>query len=135
MSLLDGLASGGKEKPFWRRGQFWGASAAVLLLFFLYIFANYGEERAVRKFLATLQVQEYESAYQLWQPSISYRYRDFVLAWGERGDYGEIREFEILEAKSKGVTGVIVTVRINNVSPPLDFWVSRKTRALSYSPF
>ena len=135
MSLLDGSALGGKEEPLWRRGQFWGVSAAVLLLFFLYIFANYREEQAVRRFLATLQVQEYESAYQLWQPSASYRYRDFSLDWGERGDYGKIREFEILEAKSKGVTGVIVTVRINNVSPPLDFWVSRKTRALSYSPF
>ena len=135
MTLLDGAPSVGEEKPLWRRGQVLGASAAVLLLILFYIFANYREEQAVRRFLKTLQAQEYETAYQLWQPSESYRYRDFVLAWGEQGDYGIIREFEILEAKSKGVEGVIVTVRINKVSPPLDFWVSRKTKALSYSPF
>lgn len=135
MTLLDGAPLGGEEKPLWRQGQVLGVSAAVLFLVFLYVLANYREEQAVRRFLTTLQAQEYEVAYQLWQPSESYRYRDFVLDWGERGDYGKIREFEILEAKSKGVTGVIVTVRINNVSPPLDFWVSRKTKALSFSPF
>ena len=135
MTLLDGAPSGGEETPLWRRGQVLAASAALLLLVFLFIFANYWEEQAVRRFLTTLQAQEYEHAYQLWQPSASYRYRDFVFDWGEQGDYGKIREFEILESKSKGIDGVVVTVRINNVSPPLDFWVGRKTKALSYSPF
>ena len=135
MTLLDGAPSGGEETPLWRRGQVLAASAALLLLVFLFIFANYREEQAVRRFLTTLQAQEYEDAYHLWQPSASYRYRDFVLDWGEQGDYGKIREFQILESESKGIDGVVITVRINNVRPPLDFWVGRKTQALSYSPF
>ena len=96
---------------------------------------NYPEERAVARFLNTLERGEYREAYRLWQPSPSYTYEDFLRSWGEQGDYGKIREFELLRAKSKGSRTVIVTVRINNVSPPLALLVDRKTKGLAYSIF
>jgi hypothetical protein len=102
----------------------------------LYIrFHNYPEERAVARFLTTLEQGNYEEAYRLWQPSPSYSYRDFLRDWGAQGDYGKIREFAILASKSKGPYTVVVTVKINNVDPPIDLLVDRQTKGLAYSIF
>ena len=94
---------------------------------------DYPEERAVSRFLTTLEQAHFQEAYRLWQPSPSYSFDDFLRGWGEQGDYGRIRAFEILRSKSKGSSTVIVTVRINNVEPPLDLLVDRKTKGLAYS--
>jgi hypothetical protein len=96
---------------------------------------DYPEERAVARFLNTLEEGKYQQAYRLWQPSPSFTFADFLHAWGEQGDYGKIREFTILHAKSKGSRTVIVTVRINDENPPLDLIVDRKTKGLAYSIF
>jgi hypothetical protein len=100
-----------------------------------FAFRDYPEERAVARFLTTLEQGKFQEAYQLWQPSPSYSYQDFLRGWGIQGDYGKIREFQILGAKSKGSSLVIVTVRVNNIEPPLDLVVDRKTKGLSYSVF
>jgi len=102
---------------------------------FYFAFRNYPEERAVTRFLTTLEQGKFQEGYQLWQPSPTYSYQDFLHGWGLQGDYGKIRGFEILGAKSQGASLVIVTVRINNVDPPLDLVVDRRTKGLSYSTF
>ncbi len=98
-------------------------------------FRNYPEERAVARFLSTLEAGNYQEAYRLWQPSSSYSYQDFQRDWGERGDYGKIRQFQVLGSHAKGARTVIVTVRINSVDPPLDLLVDRQTKGLAYSAF
>jgi len=100
-----------------------------------YRLRNYPEERAVTRFLTTLEEGNFREAYRLWQPSPSYGFGDFMHDWGEQGDYGKLRQFEILGSKSKGSDAVIVTVRINGVDPPLDLVVERRTKGLAYSPF
>jgi hypothetical protein len=100
-----------------------------------YSFRNYPEERAVTRFLTTLEQGKFQEAYRLWQPSSSYSFQDFLHGWGTQGDYGKIREFQILGTTSKGSSLVIVTVKINNVDPPLDLVVDRRTKGLSYSAF
>jgi hypothetical protein len=97
-------------------------------------FYNFRQERAVSRFLGTLEQGNYQEAYRLWQPAESYTFDRFVHDWGEHGDFGMIHEYEILASASKGSV-VIVTVRINNVNPPLDLVVDRKTMGLSFSPF
>jgi hypothetical protein len=104
-----------------------------VILFILY--RNYAEERTVARFLTTLHEGKFREAYQLWQPSPSYTFEDFLRGWGEMGDYGKIREFRILGSRSKGSNTVIVTVRINGVDPPLELLVDRKTKGLAYSIF
>lgn len=94
---------------------------------------DYPEERAVSRFLIALEQGRYQDAYRLWQPSPSYSFDDFMRGWGEHGDYGRIRGFDLVRSKSKGPSTVIVTVRINNVDPPLDLLVDRKTKGLAYS--
>jgi hypothetical protein len=98
-------------------------------------FRNYPEERAVTRFLKTLEQENFQEAYRLWQPSPSYSFENFLHDWGLQGDYGKVREFEILGTKSKGSSLVIVTIKVNNVDPPLDIVVDRKTKGLSYSVF
>ena len=107
---------------------------AILCGLAAFRFWNYRQEQVVTRFLVTLEQGKYQEAYQLWQPVSSYTYDDFVHDWGEKGDYGKIREFEILGSSSKGAI-VVVTVRINNVNPPLDLVVYRKTGAMAYSAF
>ncbi len=102
---------------------------------FYFAFRNYPEERAVSRFLTTLEQEKFQEGYRLWQPSPTYSYQDFLHGWGLQGDYGKIRGFEILGTRSKGSALVIVTVRINNIDPPLDLVVDRKTKGLSYSAF
>jgi hypothetical protein len=96
---------------------------------------DYTEERAVARFLTALEQGHYQEAYKLWQPAPSYTYQDFLHDWGEQGDYGKIREFKILRGKSKGSNTVVVTVRINNIQPPIDLLVDRQTKGLAYSVF
>ena len=105
-------------------------SAAILFI----LFRNYREERAVARFLTSLQQGQFREAYQLWQPGPSYTYEDFLAGWGDKGDYGKVREFEILGSRSKGSNTVIVVVRINQ-SRPIEIVVDRKTKGLAYSVF
>ena len=97
-------------------------------------FWNFREERAVSTFLTTLEQGNYQEAYRLWQPVESYSFNDFIHDWGEKGDYGKIRRFEILGSESR-TSIAIVTVQINGVNPPLRLIVDRKTLGLAYSVF
>jgi hypothetical protein len=134
MSLLD--AQPPKPKSKLRKFLPIAVALAIVLGSLLYIsFQNYSEEQAVARFLTTLEEGKYQDAYRLWQPAPSYTYADFLRGWGEMGDYGKIREFEILSSRSKGSDTVIVTVRINKVDPPLELLVDRKTKGLAYSIF
>jgi hypothetical protein len=108
------------------------AAGGGIILFIL--LRNYSEERAVARFLTALQAGQYEEAYKLWQPGPSYTYQDFLAGWGEKGDYGRIREFKILGARSEGSSTVVVTVSINK-APPIEIAVDRKTKGLAYSIF
>ncbi len=109
--------------------------AAAVAALLTHRFWNYPEERAVARFLETLQQGNYPEAYRLWKPGPSWTFDDFLHSWGQEGDYGKIREFKILGSQSKGSGTVIVTVRINNVDPPLELLVDRRTKGLAYSVF
>jgi hypothetical protein len=100
-----------------------------------YYFWNYPEERAVSRFLQALENGDYKTAYGLWQPSSTYSFDDFIKDWGPSGDYGKIRQFEILRAASTSSETVSVTVMINQQTPVLKLLVDKKTKGMAYSPF
>jgi hypothetical protein len=95
---------------------------------------NYPEERAISRFLTTLEQGNYREAYRLWQPSETYSFGDFLHDWGESGDYGKIHSFKILGSRSKGASTVVVTVTINDREPARELLVDRKTKGLAYAP-
>jgi len=133
MSLLDAQP----PKPSRPIGRY--ILLAVLLAIIIggvaYYFWDYPEERAVTRFLATVQRGDYKTAYQLWQPSPSYSYDDFLHDWGPSGDYGKIGQFEILRSTTAASQTVSVTVEINNQTPVLKLLVDKRTKGLAYSPF
>ena len=98
-------------------------------------FRNLPEEHAVDHFMTALEEGNYQEAYKLWEPAPSYQFPDFMHDWGPKGDYGKITTYKILYTESKGSGLVIVTVQINNQTPPLDLVVTRKSKGLAYSPF
>ena len=133
MTLLDAKPPGPPRKI----GKAVGLCLAIVLISgLLYlVFRNYPAERAANRFLTTLEHGKYQEAYRIWQPAPTYTYENFLHDWGDQGDYGKIREFKVLGSRSKGSDTVIVTVRINNVDPPLDLLVDRKTKGLAFSIF
>jgi len=112
-----------------------GLVVVIIASLATYYFWDYPEERAVKRFLETVERGDYATAYRLWQPSASYTYEDFLKGWGLQGDYGKIKDFEIVDASSKGSETVVVTVIINHQTPPLQLLVDRETKGLAYSPF
>jgi hypothetical protein len=133
MTLLDAVP----PKPPRKIGRYILLALAIIIIGgAAYIaFRNFSEERAISRFLTTLEQGNYPEAYQLWQPGSTYVYGDFLHDWGERGDYGKIQNFKILGSRSKGAQTVIVTVTINDREPPVDIVVDRKTKGLAFSPF
>lgn len=133
MTLLDATP----PKPPRRIGRYVLATLAIIIVGGAgYIFSrNFPEERAISRFLTTLEQGNYRAAYALWQPSPTYSYEDFLHDWGVNGDYGKIRTFKILGSRSSGAETVIVTVTVNNEEPPRDLVVDRKTKGLAFSPF
>lgn len=132
-SLLDTTP----PKPPLKIGRYilLGVMLVVIGVVSYFLLRNLPEEHAVSRFLTTLEQGNYQEAYQLWQPSSSYAYADFLHDWGASGDFGKIRTFKILGSQSRGASTVIVTVSINGVQPPSELLVDRKTKGLAYSPF
>jgi len=133
MGLLDATP----PKPPLRIGRY---ILLVVLLAIIgsgvaYYFWNYPEEHAVSRFLRTLQSGDYKTAYGLWQPSSSYSFNDFMKDWGPNGDYGKIREFDILRSSSSSSDTVTVIVMVNRETPALKLLVDKKTKGLAYSPY
>jgi hypothetical protein len=110
------------------------AVAAVVIVLLVYRFANFREERLVRRFLEELQNGNSQQAYQIWGASKGYTYQDFMADWGGNGFYGKIQKFKILESKTRG-SGVIVLVEFSHLKRPVPFWVERRTQTLGFSPF
>jgi hypothetical protein len=109
------------------------ALAVVAASLLLYRFANFREERAVRRFLDELRAGNYQQAYQVWGPTSTYTYEDFLSDWGEKGYYGKVSGYKILDSQTRG-PGVVVTVGFDHLKEPLVFWVDRKTHTLGFAP-
>lgn len=133
MTLLDATPPK-PERPIGRYILI-GAMAAIVLGVSAYLLWDYPEQRTVTQFMEALQRGDYKTAYHIWQPSASYSYDDFVKDWGPQGDYGKIRDFEILQASSATSQTVTILVMVNHEAPALKLLVDRKTKGLAYSPY
>ena len=133
MTLFDATP----PKPPRKIGRYVVIAVALLMIGGVAYIAlrNHPEEQAVSRFVTVLEQSDYRQAYQLWQPSSSYSYEDFLHDWGEHGDFGKVHSFKILGSRSKGAHSVIVFVTINDVEPPREILVDRKTKGLAFSPF
>ena len=121
---------------------------AVLLGGYLWL-RYYPEKRAASRFLDALVAGDTNRAYQLWQPSESYKMGDFLADWGANGYYGPVKSYNIIHAESPTKSnGVIVSVRVSPFSPMpeaneveksrrtkvIPLWVDPESKALTIFP-
>ncbi len=127
-----------------RRNLIIGAVFAGLILAWVaYHLRNYPERRAVDKFFATLQQQDIEKAYAIWQEdsewkqhtdrSSKYGFGDFSRDWGPAGDWGKIKSYSVDCSYSSG-SGVIVQVTVNGRAEHAYVWVDKSDKTLHFAP-
>jgi hypothetical protein len=121
--------------PRWLNLPVISASSLVLVILLIYTFGNYRQERVVKNFLNEVKAGNYQKAYQIWGPTQSYTFKDFMKDWGGASSYyGQVRGYRILRSKTHG-NGVIVTVEFEHLKKPVPFWVDLKDLSLAFSPF
>ena len=108
--------------------------AFVVLLagFGYWRFRNFGEERRALHFFQALQGKNFEEAYRIWQPTTSYKFKDFMEDWGDEGLQGPVESFRIVRSRRRG-TGVVVEVRVNR-GENVRLWVERGDKSLTFPP-
>jgi|SRR5580658_7906305 hypothetical protein len=128
-------------------------SVAVLVgaYFVWYTLRFYPEQKAAEHFFDAVVAGDMNRAYQLWQPSPSYKLRDFVDDWGPTGYYGPVKSYQIVKKRyppGPGSSTVEVRVRISPFSPLPDpndpeksqktkvvnIWIDTKSKSLSMAP-
>jgi hypothetical protein len=149
VSLLDNTAEEPKSKL--RRYVITGVAFAALLTSALwYLFHFYPEKRAAVRFFDSVVAGDFQRAYQIWKPSASYSFQDFLDDWGPKGYYGPVKSYHIESVQSPrhGGSGVILVVELSPDQPfPADtdasknrrlkevrLWVESRDKSLSFPP-
>lgn len=131
-----------------RRRRNWIVASILLLLvlaWVVYHYRDYPERRAVDKFFAAIQKQDYETAYAIWlsdpawkqQPGKHsiYPFNDFYRDWGLGGEWGLVKSYSVdCSVATTSGTGVIVEITVNQRSEHAYVWVDKTNHALSFSP-
>ncbi|MCL4523882.1 MAG: hypothetical protein M1453_10075 [Acidobacteria bacterium] len=148
MGLLD--ESGEEPKSKLRR---WIVTVAVFALLMAlsiwWLLRFHDEKRTVEQFLQAVIAEDLQKAYQIWKPSGSYSYKDFVDDWSVSGYYGPIKSYHIETAQKNGAaSGVTVVVELSPFSPFPDkddkvknyrtkevrLWVESRDMSLGFAP-
>lgn len=120
-------------------------------------FRYYPEEKLVRQFMDALVAGDYQTAYRVWNATEAYSYQAFLEDWGETTSFGRIRSYDItdvrptsgavLQVPKQGEqrgrnlrvtgrsSGVVVSVRINGIEPPVRLWVEMNPPRLAFPPY
>ncbi len=147
MGLLDGDAGPLPSKL--PRNMLLSAVAIVVVSLPLYLFLRFHTEKATAHlFLSQLVASDYQSAYHTWKPASGYSFEDFMRDWGPNGEYGPVKSYDLISARSpSNASGVVVTVAVSAISPFPDagdrnshntkevrLWVERRDQSISYAP-
>ena len=111
------------------------------------------ERSTARRFLNTVAAGNLQDAYQIWNASPSYSFKDFLEDWGPESYYGPVRSYDIesIEEIKRGPeppSGVVVTIKLSPYRPfpsssdtvkqsktkEVRLWVQFKDRFVSYAP-
>lgn len=139
-------------KPPWRyrRLALFVGSAAVIAAITIAILLRFHTERStVRQLMNAISDGNFQEAYEVWKPTGSYTYQDFLQDWGPNGYYGPVKSFRI-ENHLTQKQGSVVTIAVD-VSPYQPFpgdddfpkasktkqvllWVNSSDQSLSFPP-
>ncbi len=112
--------------------------AIALVLIFIsgiaYKFANFREERSVRRFIAAIENGQYDVAYQNWDADGRYTVKDFLQDWGKDGYYTKgMHDARVVDSNGKGGS-VVVYLGIDSLKSPVALRVDKETLKISFSP-
>jgi hypothetical protein len=116
-----------------------------------YLLRFHTERVTIRHFMNALIAGNMQQAYQIWKPSPSYSFQDFLTDWGPGGMYGPVKSFRIehSELPRRGGTSVIIKVAVSPDQPfpaddeaakqskvqEVELWVDRKDQSISFPPY
>jgi hypothetical protein len=114
-----------------------------------YFLRYYKEKDTVRHFLDEVAAGNMQEAYQIWKPSTSYSFKDFLDDWGPNGYYGPVRSYRIEHTtRRKDSNGVDIIVQVSPYKPfpsdsdaaaqnktkEIDIWVQISDHSMSFPP-
>ena len=147
MGLLDGDAGPIPSKL--PRNLLLGAAAILFISLSSFLLLRFHTEKATaRLFLSQVATGDFQGAYRTWKPASSYSYDDFLRDWGPNGEYGPVKSYDLISARSpSNASGVVLTVAVSSVSPfpsagdanshntkEIRLWVERRDQSISYAP-
>jgi hypothetical protein len=134
----------------YKAATYTGVALAIALIAVLYFtFRYYPEKKAAGQFLDALVAGDTKHAYQLWKPSESYRFGDFLADWGPEGYYGPVKSYSIVKATAgRGANGVVLLVEVSPFAPmpdkneveksrrtkQINVWVNSDDKSFSFPP-
>ena len=115
-----------------------------LSLFHTFEFWAWPAEHRISSFMTTLESGDFNKGFEMWNRDpdwqkhperySAYDFNQFQKDWGPTGDYGKIRDYKILMAKSVG-NGVVVGLVVNSdPAHPLFLRVDNKNKTIGFSP-
>ena len=112
--------------------------ALVLSLILYGIFRNFTEERQAKSFIDLLRARNYQTAYQLWcnsaNPCPGYPFTKFMEDWGPQSAHADQSSAKVASSASCG-SGVMIRVAYTGSEEPVDLWVERDTKTVSFAPY
>jgi len=126
-----------------------GGFVAAFPGYFWYPFAYHTEISTASRFLNTVIAGNMQEAYQIWKPSPSYSFKDFLDDWGPYGYYGPVRSYRLgrPEHIKNGSAAAIVLevspyqpypkddpVKLNR-SKTVTVWVDFQDQSISFPPY
>jgi len=109
---------------------------AVLGSIAFFVFHNYRQEQAVKRFFQSLEAHDYQSAYALWVRSDSdrrgYPFDKFMEDWGPKSPHPDVSNYRISRSRSCG-SGVILTIDFGS-NQQEKLWVQRDDLTIGFSP-
>lgn len=126
-----------------------GAAVVIAAITIAILLRFHTERNTVRTLMNAIAEGNFQQAYQVWKPSSSYSYQDFVQDWGPNGYYGPVKSYRIdnhLTQRQGSVVSITVDVSPYRPFPSDDdfikatktkqvrLWVQFKDESLSFPP-
>ncbi len=95
-----------------------------------YPFVYYPEVKTASRFMDAVVAGDMQRAYQLWKPSPSYSFKDFMDDWGPDGYYGPVKSYRVGRPEHiKNGSGADIPVAVSPYQPfPADGDAAKQTK-------
>ncbi|HUJ30594.1 MAG TPA: hypothetical protein VLY23_04895 [Candidatus Acidoferrum sp.] len=137
-----------------RRYVITGVASAVIAFLLIWYWPGdlrfYKEKSTVRHFVNAVVAGNMQEAYQIWKPSPTYSFKDFLEDWGPNGYYGTIKSYRIGSAQGvKNGPSAAIIVEVSPYQPfpsgendpkanktqKIVLWVDPRDRSISFPPY